>query len=116
MKRTLISILLLCAAFPFGAKTEHKSMSSIEFDRWNSVTPFLCCEVNETDTVWTLEIWGRFIDEDDKMRINTESSWKKKVWKKDELGKNMTQAYRIIMERLSPDYVPSKKKTIYDDF
>ncbi len=50
------------------------------------------------------------------MRINTESSWKKKVWKKDELGKNMTQAYRIIMERLSPDYVPSKKKTIYDDF
>ena len=156
----------------------HKSMPDIEFDSWDAVSPFLCCEVNDLDTVWTLEIWGRFLNEasilllktsDDKvleltpaahrlyqetdsltkspvtgewiehwhykhileyrltstalnyfmahgivkMRLGTESQWKEKVWQKDELGKNLSKAYQIILEKLSS---PPKKKTIYDDF
>ena len=163
------------------SNSAHKSMPDIEFDRWNVVTPFLCCEVNGCDTVWTLEIWGRGLDEQSvlllkttdgkvaefkpsrhrlyqetdsltkspvtgewiehyhykhilsyeltstaldyfmshgvaKLRLGTETIWKEKAWKTDELGKNLSKAHKIIMEQLSPDYVPPKRKTIYDDF
>lgn len=179
----LLSILtaMMCIALPCWSSSAHKSMPDIEFDRWNAVTPFLCCVANETDTTWTLEIWGRGLDENallllktgdgkvvelqpvrhrlyqetdsfstspitgeiiehwhykhileyrltstalnyfmklgvTKLRLGTEDRWQEKVWTRDELGGNLSKAYRMILEKLSPDYEPPKKKTIYDDF
>ena len=51
-----------------------------------------------------------------KLRLGTEDRWKEKSWKQDELGKNLSKVYKEILEELSPDYVPPKTKTIYDDF
>ena len=64
MNKILISLMaMMCIALPCWSSSAFKSMPDIEFDRWNVVTPFLCCETNETDTTWTLEIWGRGLDE-----------------------------------------------------
>ncbi len=182
MNKILISLMaMMCIALPCWSSSAFKSMPDIEFDRWNTVTPFLCCETNETDTTWTLEIWGRGLDENallllktgdgkvvglqpvrhrlyqetdsfstspvtgetiehwhykyileyqltatalnyfmkhgvTKLRLGTEDRWREKSWKRDELGQNLLKAYRKILDELSPDYVPPKKKTIYDDF
>lgn len=71
MNRIFFTLLVACAALPCFAVEAHKSMPDIEFDRWNVVSPFLCCEVNDTDTTWTLEIWGRGLDENTMLLLKT---------------------------------------------
>lgn len=182
MNRILITLMAaMCVALPCWSSYAFKSMPSIKFDRWNAVTPRLSCEANESDTVWTLQIWGDMLDENAmlllktgdgkvvelqpvnhrlyqetdslstspvtgeiiehwhyghileyrltttalnyfmthgviKLRLGTEDRWKEKSWEQDELGKNLLNVYKEILEELSPDYVPPKAKTIYDDF
>lgn len=51
-----------------------------------------------------------------RLELSSEISWAEKAWKKDEWGKNLGKALSDVDKQLSPDYVPPKKKTIYDDF
>ena len=51
-----------------------------------------------------------------KLRIGTEKHWQEKVWRRNEWGKSLVKAYKELKKRISPDYVPPKKPTIYDGF
>ncbi|MBR5436933.1 MAG: hypothetical protein IK120_08745 [Muribaculaceae bacterium] len=51
-----------------------------------------------------------------KMRVGTITNWQEKVWKRNEWGKSLAKAYKELKKRISPDYVPPKKPTIYDGF
>lgn len=51
-----------------------------------------------------------------RLELSHETSWAEKAWKKDEWGQKMGKALSDVDKQMSPDYVPPKKKTIYDDF
>lgn len=51
-----------------------------------------------------------------KMRCGKEGYYTDAVYHRNEFGMMLTEAYKAILERLSPDYVPPKKPSIYDGF
>ena len=51
-----------------------------------------------------------------RLELSSELSWAEKVWNKDEWGKKLGIALNDVDKQLSPDYIPPKRKTIYDDF
>lgn len=51
-----------------------------------------------------------------KIRCGSDIYHRDIVYKQNEFGKDLSEAYKKILEEMSPDYVPPKKKTIYDDF
>lgn len=177
----LIILLAVFISIPSWARHEYVNTSSIEFDRGYELLSSLDVDVNDTDTVWSLQFIGRYLDENTilliktgdgkvieytpshyhamqmidslttspltgelidhwhyehvltyelspyalhyfmqhgiaKIRIGSETSWKEKVWKRNEWGKRITEAYHELTKRLAPDYTPPKKPTIRDGF
>lgn len=51
-----------------------------------------------------------------KIRCGTDTYHRDVEYKRNEFGKELTKAYKKILEEMSPDYVPPRKPTIYDDF
>ena len=51
-----------------------------------------------------------------RLELTSATSWAEKTWKSDVWGKKLGIALNDVEKQLSPDYVPPKKKTIYDDF
>ena len=51
-----------------------------------------------------------------KLRLGTDEWWCEASWKRNEWGKSLSKAYRLLKEKMSPDYVPPKKPSIYDGF
>lgn len=51
-----------------------------------------------------------------KLRCGNDIRYKDKNYNRNEFGKNLTEAYRQILYKMSPDYVREKKPTIRDGF
>ena len=51
-----------------------------------------------------------------RLELTSATSWAEKTWKSDVWGKKLGIALNDVEKQLSPDYVPPKKKTIYDGF
>ncbi len=51
-----------------------------------------------------------------KLRCGNDVVHRDKVYRHNEFGKQLTDAYRQILKELSPDYVPPKKTSIFDGF
>ena len=51
-----------------------------------------------------------------KLRCGTDRFYKDREFRRNEFGKALTEAYKRIIEEMSPDYVPPKKPTIRDGF
>lgn len=179
MYRFIVNILLVICFSPalLSQKIEVKHLERIGYISES----YLCVEVTETDTVWSLNLYDRDLKEKmlliiktsdnkilklspdrhtehyetdsittspltgepirhchtehylsytitttalqylvehgvTKMRVGTITNWQEKVWKRNEWGKSLAKAYKELKKRISPDYVPPKKPTIYDGF
>ena len=51
-----------------------------------------------------------------KMRCGTDAFYKEITYKNNEFGRKLIEAYKKILYKLSPDYVPPKKPSIRDGF
>ena len=51
-----------------------------------------------------------------KLRYGHNDFYRDKVYKRNEFGKDLAEAYHKVLEQMSPDYVPPKKPSIYDGF
>lgn len=51
-----------------------------------------------------------------KLRYGHNAYHKDVAYRRNEFGKDLTEAYKKILERMSPDYVPPKKPSIRDGF
>ena len=51
-----------------------------------------------------------------KLRCGYDNLYRAKVYRRNEFGIELTEAYKKILERMSPDYVPPKKPSIRDGF
>ena len=51
-----------------------------------------------------------------KIRFGSDGNWCEASWKRNEWGKSLSKGYRLLKEKMSPDYVPPKKPSIYDGF
>lgn len=51
-----------------------------------------------------------------KLRCGTDRFYKDREFRRNEFGKALIEAYKRILEEMSPDYVPPKKPTIRDGF
>lgn len=51
-----------------------------------------------------------------KLRCGTDRFYKDREFRRNEFGKALTEAYKRILEEMSPNYVPPKKPTIRDGF
>ena len=50
------------------------------------------------------------------MRCGKDGHYTDAVYHHNEFGKMLTEAYKDILRRLSPDYMPPKDPSIYDGF
>ena len=180
-KRIINVLLVTCFALPSWAGEVHGYISDIKFTKWFEVETWLIAESYENDTIWTIQLRGRDINDktllliktiDDKnlelksfncetryetdslttspltgklidhqhveylvsysitsvalhyfidhgiskIRVGTETRWEEKIWQRNEWGKNLTETYKKIIKKMSPDYVPPKKPSIRDGF
>lgn len=72
MLRITVNILLvMCFALPSWARREYESTNSIEFSRRYEVLSTLDVFVEDSDTIWSIGIIGRYLDEETLLLIKT---------------------------------------------